>query len=145
MHDPNSDSYLLARALDRGVRRLNLRMVRVMPELDTQKIGPLGVMTILALSDLQPCSIQTLCTDLGRDNSQMTRLLNRLGEKHLVERHPDPNDGRASLVELTERGEEMVAEIRNAMAQAIEELGPRITRAQSATLVEILEQLAKDE
>ncbi len=45
--------------------------------------------------------------------ANMTRLLDRLEIKTLVERRDDPNDRRASLVFLTEKGKSLVDEVFN--------------------------------
>lgn len=143
MHDAPPDSYKLARALDRVVRRLNASMFRVLPLIDTHRIGPFGGMVIAAIWDLQPCTIQTICTDLGRDNSQMTRLLRKLENKGLIVRHPDPEDGRAQLISLTLLGEEIVKRMHAAIADAVADLSPDLTAAQTRELISLLNTLAE--
>ncbi len=41
------------------------------------------------------------------DNSAITRMLDRLEKKALINRIPDPNDRRAILIELTEKGRDV--------------------------------------
>jgi DNA-binding MarR family transcriptional regulator len=48
----------------------------------------------------------------GMSRQAMTYLIAELEEGSYLERRPDPSDGRASLVELTERGEEAITAIR---------------------------------
>lgn len=50
----------------------------------------------------------------------MTRMLAAMAERGYVERRPDPDDGRACLVKITEVGSQALIEARNAYAARIE-------------------------
>ncbi|MEM9709147.1 MAG: MarR family transcriptional regulator [Pseudomonadota bacterium] len=143
MTDAPSHSYRLAQALDRIVRRLNGRMIHVMPAVDRLKLGPLGGMVLLSIADLEPCSIQSLCSQLGRDNSQMTRVLRGLEDKGVIRRQSDPEDRRSSLISLTELGQDLVAEMRLAMSAVVDELASAISAGERADLADLLERLAE--
>jgi|1186.fasta_scaffold33844_2 DNA-binding MarR family transcriptional regulator len=54
----------------------------------------------LRVSDLAAC--------VELDTSTVSRQIKQLEDKGIVERTPDPDDGRASLVRLTEQGREIV-------------------------------------
>ncbi|WP_427889157.1 MarR family winged helix-turn-helix transcriptional regulator [Kribbella sp. GL6] len=54
---------------------------------------------------------------LGTDTAGMTRLLDRLGEKGHITRHPDPTDRRAITVELTRSGRKLLPVIQPAFEQ----------------------------
>jgi DNA-binding MarR family transcriptional regulator len=56
--------------------------------------------------------VTVLADRAGMSRQAVTYLIQELEEKGYLERHPDPSDGRASLVHLTARGEEAVRAIR---------------------------------
>lgn len=56
--------------------------------------------------------ITELAERAGMSRQAMTYLIAELEERSYLERRPDPSDGRASLVDLTARGQEAVAAIR---------------------------------
>jgi DNA-binding MarR family transcriptional regulator len=70
-----------------------------------------------------------------------TELVDALEEAHLVERRPDPDDRRATLVALTSRGEEIAAAIRAARAAEAEGFFARLDEADRASLARILRTL----
>jgi DNA-binding MarR family transcriptional regulator len=49
-----------------------------------------------------------LCESAMLSSGAMTNRLDRLEERGLVERHPDPSDRRSLTVQLTDRGKELV-------------------------------------
>ncbi len=58
---------------------------------------------------------------LGVDSTAVTRMLDRLADKGLVLRRPDPEDGRRQLVELTEQARELLP-LLHATASRVEAL-----------------------
>lgn len=48
---------------------------------------------------------------LGVDSTAVTRMIDRLEEKELVQRHPDPNDGRRHLIEVTPEARALMPKI----------------------------------
>jgi DNA-binding MarR family transcriptional regulator len=60
----------------------------------------------------QPRRITELTAREGVTQPAMTLLVNRLEERHLVERTGDPTDGRAVLVAITSAGEDLLAQVR---------------------------------
>ncbi|MEM1387430.1 MAG: MarR family transcriptional regulator [Pseudomonadota bacterium] len=138
----SSDSYRLAQALDRVVRRLSGTLVKIMPERDVYKLGPFGGMVLLAVSDHQPCPIGTLSAQLGRDHSQMTRVIRKMQSMDLVRVGPDESDGRVTIVSLTEEGERHAVRLRVAMSEAADGFAAQLTEQDRKMLVTLLERLA---
>ena len=52
--------------------------------------------------------VSDLAATIGLDASTVSRQIKHLEEKGVLERTPDPADGRASLVRLTDRGREVM-------------------------------------
>ncbi|PRB14139.1 MarR family winged helix-turn-helix transcriptional regulator [Microbacterium sp. MYb62] len=55
----------------------------------------------------EPVGMRQLAEDVGCDASNITQLVSRLESRGLVEREPDPADGRARRVRRTRAGDEM--------------------------------------
>lgn len=70
-----------------------------------------------------------------------TEVVDALEGRGLVQRRPDPGDRRATLVEVTEAGAEMLAAIRGASPSEAERVFRRLSPADRADLARILRQL----
>jgi DNA-binding MarR family transcriptional regulator len=70
-----------------------------------------------------------------------TEVVDALEGRGLVRRQPDPGDRRATLVELTEPGTEMLEAIRGASDAEAERVFSRLSPADRADLARILRQL----
>jgi DNA-binding MarR family transcriptional regulator len=68
-------------------------------------------------------------------------VVDALEEARLVERRPDPDDRRATLVALTSRGEEVAVGIRAARAAEAEGFFARLDAADRTSLARILRTL----
>jgi DNA-binding MarR family transcriptional regulator len=68
-----------------------------------------------------PRSAAELALEVGLDRSGVTRRASRLAEGGLVRREPDPDDGRATLLVLTEEGRQTVEVTRRRLAILIEQ------------------------
>ncbi|AUY54743.1 MarR family winged helix-turn-helix transcriptional regulator [Streptomyces sp. CB01881] len=67
-----------------------------------------------------PCSAADLGREVGLDRTTVTRRADRLERAGLVERRPDPADGRATLLALTDDGRTVIAATRQRLATGIE-------------------------
>ncbi|XVX20993.1 MarR family winged helix-turn-helix transcriptional regulator [Actinomycetota bacterium] len=72
-----------------------------------------------------------------------TDVLDALLERGLVERHPDPTDRRASLVELTEEGRVALAELERHRAAAARAFFADLSEAERADLACLLARLQR--
>jgi DNA-binding MarR family transcriptional regulator len=91
----------------------------------------IGLSETIAMSYLSmggPTSPRKLADQVGLTPSTMTALLDRLEHAGLAIRHPHPTDRRKSLITITERGHDALAQVRAWLASAIhvlpEELRP---------------------
>ncbi|MBR7834432.1 MarR family transcriptional regulator [Actinospica durhamensis] len=66
------------------------------------------------LADCEPVRSGELAARLAVEASHVTRQVQALEKTGYVTRTPDPNDGRAQLIELTARGREAVERVRTA-------------------------------
>lgn len=105
-------------------------------------IGQSGWMTIAMVAKAaEPLSQRALADLVGVEGPSMVSMLDRLERGGLVTRAPSAHDRRVKLVQLTEAGHKMYAEV-HAVAQGFRtELLADIAPAQLATVAEVLETL----
>ncbi len=86
-----------------------------------------------------------LSEHLGIAPRSTTEVLDGLAAKELVERRPDPEDRRATLVAPTEHGRRTGEQIREARGSASEQIFTQLTPHDRAELARILGELLADE
>lgn len=97
---------------------------------------------LAALDELGPTRVSDLADWQRVSQPTMTTLVRRMEAEGLVERAPDPEDGRASLVSITDEGRHQFGAFRS---QALEVTGPawaRLSAADRSTLARAAELLA---
>jgi DNA-binding MarR family transcriptional regulator len=62
---------------------------------------------VLGFAACEPLSQRQLAARFGCDPSNISVLVDRLVERELVERRPDPSDGRVKLIAATDGGREL--------------------------------------
>jgi DNA-binding MarR family transcriptional regulator len=80
----------------------------------------------LGFAACEPLSQRQLATRFGCDPSNISVLVDRLVERELVERRPDPSDGRVKLIAATEAGHALAnrcCEDREWLTTALDGLG----------------------
>jgi len=80
-----------------------------------RQFAPFGVTAqqaaLLRRASRQQYSPSQLMGLLGTDTAGMTKLADRLEAKHLIERHPNPEDRRSVLIALTSDGQALVPQL----------------------------------
>lgn len=128
--------------LDRFVRRMHVSLRDKAPDFDSEKVGPIGGMILLTMAELGRVPMQELTARFGRDKSQMTRAMQSLERKGLVERAKSKEDMRVTLVGLTPRGEAFVAVLRNVIEESINEILEPISDQEREVLTSILSRVS---
>lgn len=136
-----TQSYQLAIAVDRFMRRLHAAMHHRAVTFDVDRIGPLGGMTLMTLADIEPAPIQQLCAAMARDKAQMTRLIQMLEGKGLIERRGSSEDRRVTLLRLTVKGQGFVHLVRNAMTNIMDDILSPLTASELSKFSMMLEKL----
>ena len=93
---------------------------------------------VLGFAACEPLSQRQLAERFGCDPSNISVLVDRLAEHGLVERQPDPRDGRVKLVVATESGRELAVRC----CRDREWLGPALNRLVPAERETVREALA---
>jgi DNA-binding MarR family transcriptional regulator len=103
-------------SLEQSVTRLAHALLR-----DLEPGMSRTALSVLArLRDDGPQRVTDLAAREAVAQPSMTALVRRLGEQGLVERHEDPDDGRAVLVAITAAGRRTLKERQAARAAALE-------------------------
>lgn len=79
---------------------------RVHPAVDAASYA-----VLLTIARTEPLRLVDLADEIGLDKSTMSRQVTSLIKLGLVRRRPDPEDGRAFLLELSDEGERQLAEL----------------------------------
>ena len=116
-----------------GLQRLARWAVRIAPK--QMSMTALGTLSTLSSG---PLRVSTLAEREGTTQPGMTALVNRLAAAGYVQRIADPTDGRATLVQLTAKGELTLADRRAtrtaALRDHIQALPPEHRQALAAAL-----------
>lgn len=110
--------------------------------LATSGISARELAVLLVLGDREPESQQQAAQRLGVDRTTMVSLLDGLEGKSLVTRRADPADRRRNVVELTETGQQVLAEATRASDAAEQELLADLGERDASRLRELLGRLA---
>jgi DNA-binding MarR family transcriptional regulator len=124
------------------------RLVRMLRRTGTADVSPGAFSALATLNTAGPTRLGDLANREGVAAPTMTRIVASLEDAGYVQRAPDPQDGRAVLVAVTDAGASMVVGERSARSR---ELGRRVAalpgpeRAALLAALPVLEMLARDE
>lgn len=110
--------------LPSGLTCAQARAVRSLARLDR----PLPMSELAAVLDIVPRSA--------------TSVIDELEPMGLVERHPDPADGRRVLVKLTEHGQALSPALRDTHGRAVASVLAPLSQAEIAVLADLLQRVA---
>ncbi|MFC4030808.1 MarR family winged helix-turn-helix transcriptional regulator [Streptomyces polygonati] len=132
----------------RDVRVVFSRLRRRLREVaDTDELTPSQVAALTRLGRQGAVSTSDLAAAEGVRPQSMAASLTALDQHGLIERHPDPGDGRRQLVTLTTLGRERAEGTRQAREEWLARaLHDRYTEAERRTVIEamtLLERLAE--
>lgn len=109
MANPEQDT------LTESAARLRLAIVRTARRMRQEAGSDLGPTTLAALGTIErhgPLTPSELADHEQIKRPTATRILHLLEEAELVERTPDPEDGRSALISVTARGREQLRRLR---------------------------------
>lgn len=106
--------------------RLNSEMRKVIfnPEVNAQfAIGRKQLSTLTALNDNGQLNMTNLAKEVGVSNQQLTKIVDVLVQRDLVQRGYNPNNRRVVLVQLTEKGTDYVEKMTDTIIESIKGRG----------------------
>jgi DNA-binding MarR family transcriptional regulator len=125
--------------------RLFLKLHRRFQELNREEFRPYDLSppqyAILFHASTEGVPLSKLCEEMLADNSNLTRLVDRLEARGLVRRAPDPRDRRVTLVQLTAEGKALIDELRPRHRNYIERRMSYLSAEQIAGLHEAMQTL----
>ncbi|WP_405021200.1 MarR family transcriptional regulator [Kitasatospora sp. NBC_00070] len=86
-----------------------------------EAVDDLTYPVLSGLARTGPRSAADLGREVGLDRTTVTRRADHLERAGLLKRQPDPNDGRATLLALSDDGQAVLAVTRRRLADAIED------------------------
>jgi DNA-binding MarR family transcriptional regulator len=141
----------MARKLAAAVapKRPRLGVIRLVSRVRTEIIDALDrelarfdisapqLIVLSSLANAEASSAATLCKHISYDPGAMTRMIDRLEQKALIRRVPNPDDRRAAHLELTDAGRALYPQL----VAAKEAVAAKFLRGFSEAEVRTLEQL----
>ena len=85
------------------------------------------------------CRVQDIANGLGITPPSVSVALQRLEKAGWIERHPDPEDGRATCSSLTKQSTEMLQRVQTAQYRGIEQFLLGLSADEKDRLVELLD------
>ena len=98
-----------------------------------------SVLKRLRVNDGQPQNDLAFITH--RDKTSMTRLVNTMESKNLVERKSDENDRRVNRIFLTDHGKEVIEKVIPIMSELIPAVQESLTEEEIETLITTLKKI----
>lgn len=112
--------------------RLNSEMRKVIfnQEVNSQfSIGRKQLSTLTALNDNGQLNMTRLAKEVGVSNQQLTKIVDVLVQRDLVQRAYNPNNRRVVLVELTKKGVDYVEKMTDTIIESIKNRGVSFDKA----------------
>ncbi|MEM9757560.1 MAG: MarR family transcriptional regulator [Pseudomonadota bacterium] len=120
------------------MRQIHRELSHKAPKFDVERVGPAGGWVLMTLADYEPVPMHELVRLIARDKAQITRLLQSLAKKGLVQKSTSVADGRVCVLRLSEKGQEVVMGLRQALAETIDHLIAPLTGAERDSLKSLL-------
>jgi len=141
MHGPDDAAEQIAALLDGIVRRQRRASREGFGESVTH--GQFRVLRTLDRAD-RALRLSELAAQLGIVPRSATSVVDDLEAAGLVERQPDPHDRRATLVDLTPDGRQILNTLREKRRDVMVSQLSRLTDTEQQTLAHLLHRLAED-
>jgi len=132
-----------------AIGAIELELIKLVRNLETfarrgslyVRVDRAGYLAMRVLDGLGPASTNALAQALRLDASTVTRQIAALERGELVERRPDPADGRSSSIALTPEGRRCMREVEQERRRSIEALVRDWDDAEQAGLAATLARL----
>ncbi|WIM93359.1 MarR family transcriptional regulator [Actinoplanes oblitus] len=120
------------------------QLVRFLRQLESpDNPSSIALSVLRRLADAGPGRVTDLAKLTRASQPGMTQLIGRMEKSGLVQRVPDPNDGRGVLVGVTQAGRDVVARTYTHYAQTLDRLFDRLDPADCETILSALPALGR--
>lgn len=100
-------------------------------------ITPMHVRVMRAIEPNPKATANVVATTLKRDKAQVTRLVNDLLDRELLQRAPNPSDGRSQLLSLTKKGQVLFVQLEEIDEDIKEAMLAGITKADAENFLRL--------
>ncbi|MEO0882709.1 MAG: MarR family winged helix-turn-helix transcriptional regulator [Pseudomonadota bacterium] len=136
-----NDKATLALQIDRLMRRFHSDLHPNAQRVDQEKIGPIGGMVLFMISESGTATAQTIGSSLGRDKSQVSRIVSLLVRKGFVEKFVDDKDARSFQLGLTDKGKLQVAAFNGALVATTNKLLGHLSKDEARQFSKLLSKI----
>jgi DNA-binding MarR family transcriptional regulator len=126
-----------------GLRVAIVRIQRQLRARTGSDITPSQSSALARIEQDGPLRLGALAELEGTTAATMSRVIDSLSERDLIERVPDPLDGRASLVQLSPEGGALVHELRAHYTEALRHALSELTPAERQVIRETIPVMAR--
>ena len=98
---------------------------------------------VALLSSSGPTSVKSLVADLGLPRSTMTAIVDRLQDRGLVNRLPNPQDRRSVILEATPRAMDALLRYREGMVRFVEHIQTVLSEYEQTQFVGLMQKMAR--
>jgi DNA-binding MarR family transcriptional regulator len=133
--------YQVERQVGFLLRQANQRHVAIFSNIIGDKLTTTQWSALSKLQQNQPCSQNQLGRETAMDVATIKGVVDRLVKRGLVATVPDTSDARRVVLSLTQQGEEVVTENRQAARAATEETLSPLTSGERMIFLELLQKL----
>lgn len=123
------------------MRRIHADLHPRAVEFDHHRVGPIGGMLLLAIGEREPIDIGALVQQMGRDKSQISRLVQTLERKGLITKEQSIDDGRVSLLRLTEAGGHQLRSIQAVLMDVVFKVMEPLSDREQAAFSQLLDKI----
>ena len=134
----------LALQMDRLMRRFHSDMHPRALKVDTEKVGPIAGMILFVISEQSPVTASEIAALLGRDKSQISRLISLLMRKGLVVKTTHDGDARRADLRLSEAGALQVAAFHGALVETTKSVFGDLNRDERAVFSNLLTKVLRE-
>jgi len=117
--------------------RMNIRLP------STQRLSFTTLSVLHTLAHDGPLRLSELTASEQVSQPAITQIVTKLEQDGLVERHPDPTDGRATLVHITRKGAAIVEGRQTERIAILTDLATRLTSAERSAIATALPALSR--
>jgi len=128
------------RNLDLVFRRV-IHQVDVSTEKDKSKLSVIEWYILRALYEQDGQHASDLANAVGRAATSFTPNLDKLQDKNLIERRPDPGDRRAVRIFLTDKGRKIEKQINETAVEIEKQIRAQFPQAEYETFLDIIARL----
>ena len=110
-----------------------------LPLFEAVRVTPSQLLLLDWIAASPGCGIQEIAAGLGVTSPTVSVGVRRLEEAGLLERRPDPQDGRAIQIFLTAQGETLRRQVQEFRQRKVQRLLASLTPQEQETLLDLLE------